>query len=224
MTRDTEGLVRQLAANTNPVRPLARPWVRAALWLVVAVPAVMVMAFVVLPRGDLISKLSTPRYLSEEAFALATGVLAAFVAFASVVPGYDRKVLVLPFVPFALWLGVLDLGSARDWLQLEPHGFSFQLEWFCLPAMAMVGALPAIAMAIMLRRGAPLTPRVSVALGGLAAAGLGNLGVCLSHREFSGVRVLVWHVSAVVLLSALAGCVGRYLLNWPSILERSRVK
>lgn len=138
------------------------------------------------------------------------------------VPGYNRKVLALPLVPLAFWLGALGQGGVREWLQLEPHGFSFQVEWFCLPAMATVGAVPAIVMAIMLRRGAPLTPRVSVALGGLAAAGLGNVGVCLSHRAFSGVLVMVWHVSAMFLLSMLAACVARYLLHWPSTIERTR--
>jgi hypothetical protein len=192
--------------------------VRAAAWLAVAAPAVGLMAFLMLPSAGLMSKLTTPRYLGEEAFALATGVLAAIAAFASVVPGYNRKLLVLPLVPLAFWLGALGQSAVRESLQLASPGFSFHLEWFCLPAIAMVGAVPAIAMAVMLRRGAPLTPRMTVALGGLAAAGLGNVGVCLSHREFSGVLVLVWHVSAVLFLSGLAGCAGRYLLSWRAIV------
>jgi len=224
MTRDTEGLIRQMADHAGPIRPLAAPWVRAMTWLGIAGPAVVVMAIAMLPQSDLVSKFSTPRYLGEEVFALATGVLAAIAAFASVVPGSNRKLLVLPLVPLFFWLGGLAQSGMRDWMQLEASGFSFQLEWFCLPAIAMVGAVPAVAMAIMLRRGAPLTPRVSVALGGLAAAGLGNVGVCLSHREFSGVLVLVWHVSAMFLLSGLAASVARYLLNWPSTIARGAMR
>ena len=222
MARDTERLIRQIADHAGPVRRLAPPWVRAMAWLAITVPVVVVMAVVMLPQGDLVSKLSTPRYLSEEAVALATGVLAAMAAFASVVPGYNRKLLVWPLVPLSFWLGGLGQSGVREWLQLEPDGFSFRLEWFCLPAIAIVGAVPVVAMAIMLRRGAPLTPRVSMALGGLAAAGLGNVGVCLSHRAFSGVLVAVWHVGAMVLLSVLAACVGRYFLNWSSIVDRTR--
>jgi hypothetical protein len=222
MGRDTDALIRQLATGTVPVRPLAAPWVRAGLWLAIAGPTVALMALLIHPRSDLSSKLSTPRYLSEEAFALTTAILASAAAFASVVPGYGRRFLLLPIVPLALWFASLTRGDVRAWLELGSRGFSFELEWFCLPAIAMVGAVPAIAMTIMLRRGAPLTPRVTAALGGLAAAGLGNVGLCLSHREFSGVLVLVWHVSAVLFLSALAGCTGRYFLNWHSLVAASR--
>jgi hypothetical protein len=188
----------------------------------IAAPGAALMTFMMHSHGDLLSKLSTPQYLAEEVFALATGVLAAIAAFASVVPGYNRKLLAPPLVLLALWLGSLGVSGAHDWLRVDPDGFSFQLEWFCLPAIAIIGAVPAIAMAVMLRQGAPLTPRVSLALGGLAAAGLGNVGLCLIHHQFSGVLVLVWHMSAVVLLSMLGGCAGRYLLNWPSSLATAR--
>ena len=163
-----------------------------------------------------------PRVISEEIFALATGILAAIAAFASVVPGYDRRVLFLPLVPLALWLGGLGQSSVRDWLQLTSRGFSMQSEWVCLPATMMAGAVPAIAMAVMLRRGAPLTPRISALLGGLAAAGLGNLGVCVTHHAYGNVLVLVWHVSIVLLLTIVVGSAGRRLLNWQSLIEQTR--
>src|SRR5712692_1361324 len=115
MSSHTEALIRQLAERSAPVRPLARPSVRAALWLAIAVPAVALMTVVMHPRSDVVLKLATPRYLSEEAFALVTSVLAAVAAFASVVPGYNRKLLVLPVVPCALWLGGLAQGGVRDW-------------------------------------------------------------------------------------------------------------
>jgi hypothetical protein len=72
--------------------------------------------------------------------------------------------------------------------------------------------LPAVAMAHMLRRGAPLTPRLTAGLGGLAAAGLGNFAVCLSHPHGYD---LIWHAGTVILLAVLAAWVGSYLLRWP---------
>ncbi len=173
-------------------------------------------------RGDWVSRLLLPRVVSEEAFALTTGILAAIAAFASVVPGYNRKILLWPVVPLALWLGGLGQNSVRDWLQLTSQGFSMQSEWVCLPATIMAGAVPAVAMAVMLRRGAPLTPRLSALLGGLAAAGLGNLGVCVTHHAYGNVLVLVWHVSIVLLLTMVVGSVGRRLLNWQSLVEQAR--
>ena len=163
-----------------------------------------------------------PRVIGEEIFALTTGVLAAIAAFASVVPGYNRKVLFLPLVPLALWLGGLGQSGVRDWLQLSVHGFSIRSEWVCLPATIMAGAVPAAAMTVMLRRGAPLTPRLSTLLGGLAAAGLGNLGVCVTHHAYGNVLVLVWHAGIVVALTVIVGSAGRRVLNWQSLVKQTR--
>jgi hypothetical protein len=220
-TRDTETLIRELADRIPPVQPLARPGVRAAAWLAIAVPAALLVVVMMTGRGDWVSRLGMPRVISEEIFALATGILAAIAAFASVVPGYNRRVLFLPLVPMALWLGGLGQSSVRDWLQLTVYGFSMQSEWVCLPATIMAGAVPAIAMAVMLRRGAPLTPRLSALLGGLAAAGLGNLGVCVTHHAYGNVLVLVWHVSIVLLLTMIVGSTGRRLLNWQSLVDQT---
>jgi hypothetical protein len=215
-TTDTETLIRELAGRTSPVRPLARPWVRAAAWLGIALPSALLVVVMMSVHGGWVSRLLLPRVVGEEAFALATGILAAIAAFTSVVPGYNRRVLFLPLVPLVLWLGGLGQSSVRDWLQLTFHGFSMRTEWVCLPATIMAGAVPAIAMAVMLRRGAPLTPRLSALLGGLAAAGLGSLGVCVTHHAYGNVLVLVWHVSIVLALTVIVGSAGRRLLSWQS--------
>jgi hypothetical protein len=70
----------------------------------------------------------------------------------------------------------------------------------------------------MLRRGAPLTPSITVALGGLAAAGLGNFGLRLFHAQDASLMVLVWQVGSVAILTMAAACAGRLLLNWRSVV------
>ena len=60
-------------------------------------------------------------------------------------------------------------------------------------------------MAVMLRRGAPLTPFATMALGGLAAAALGDFGLRLFHSQDASLMVLVWQFGTVVVLSVLAG-------------------
>lgn len=67
----------------------------------------------------------------------------------------------------------------------------------------------------MLRRGAPLTPHLTAALGGLAAAGLGNLGICLFHPHSSNLVMLVWHCGTVLAVAALAGVAGGRVFSWP---------
>jgi hypothetical protein len=222
MTIDTEKLIERLAATVEPVRPLARPWIRTAAWLLVAIPYVALVVFVVSPRADLVSKASDWRYVIEQFAALATGITAATAAFATVIPGYDRKFLFLPALPLAIWLGSLGDGCVEDWIHLGPDGVSLRPDWFCFPAIILVGAVPAIAMAVMLRRGAPLSPHTTTALGGLAAAGLGNFGLRLFHSQDASLMVLVWQVGTVFVLAAMAAWAGQYLLNWRSIIGTNR--
>ena len=87
--------------------------------------------------------------------------------------------------------------------------------------MVAFGTVPAVAMVVMIRRGAPLTPHLTAALGGLAAAGIGNLGVRLFHPEDVSVMLIVWHVGGVMGLSVLAASAGQLLLNWRSITAAS---
>lgn len=222
MTRDTEGLIRRLAQSAEPLRPLPRPWARAAIWLALSLPCIAAVVLALSPRDDLVSKLADLHFISEEAAALTTGLFAAAAAFATVVPGHDRRFLLLPILPLALWLGSLGQGCMRDWLRFGAAGLSLRPSWVCLPAIVIVGAVPAVAMALMLRRGAPLTPRLTAALGGLAAAGLGDFGLRLFHVQDASLMVLVWQFGAVCALSAAAAAAGRYLLNWRSLSQGRR--
>ena len=72
----------------------------------------------------------------------------------------------------------------------------------------------AIAMVIMLRKGAPLFPRVTIALGALAVAALGNFGLRLFHVGDASIMVLFWHFGSVALLAVLAATIGRQVFHW----------
>jgi hypothetical protein len=218
MTMDTEKLIERLAEGARAVRPLSRPWRRTAAWLLLAIPYVALVVLVVSPRADLFAKAAQWRYLVEQLAALTTGIAAATAAFATTIPGYDRRIVFVPALPLAIWLGSLGEGCVQDWIRVGPDGLSLQPDWFCFPAIVLVGAVPAIAIAIMLRRGAPLTPPLTAALGGLAAAGLGNFGLRLFHPQDASLMVLVWQVGTVFILTALAAWTGHYLLHWRSMI------
>lgn len=214
---ETEKLIQNLAAAVRPVRPLASPWLRTAIWLAVAVPYMALVVLVISPRADLLTKLTEARFLVEQIAALATGTTAAVAAFASTVPGYNRKVFLLPALPLAVWLGSLGEGCLDVLLRSGLVGLSLQPDWLCLPAIMLVGAMPAAAMVIMLRRGAPLFPYLSSGLGALAAAGLGNFGLRLFHPQDASLMVLVWQFGSVFVLTALGGCVGRIIFSWRTL-------
>jgi hypothetical protein len=221
---DTDELIQDIAASATPVRPLPPPWLRTAAWLALSIPYLALVMLIVSPNYDLSGKLTDVRFLIEQTAALTTAVAAAAAAFAMTVPGYGRKWLLLPVLPFAVWLASLGLGCLEDWRQFGSEGLSLRTDWDCFPYMVLVGAIPALAIALMLRRGAPLNPHAAAALGGLAAAGLGDFGLRLFHAQDVSIMVLVWHVGTVVVLAALAGWAGSALLNWRSRLGAARRK
>jgi hypothetical protein len=214
MAMETEKLIQQLAARVAPVAPLRNPWIRMAGWFALAAPCIAIAVLVMAPRGDLMAKLGDPRFVIEQIAALATGLTAAVAAFATTIPGRSRGFMLLPVLPLAIWLGSVGQGCLASWVHSGPEGLWLQPDWACIPAIAMIGLVPAVAMAIMLRRGAPLMPSMTVALGGLAAAGLGDFGLRLSHSIDASLMVLVWQFGTVVLLTILAGWAGRYILSW----------
>lgn len=217
MTRDTETLIRRLAADTAAVRPLPRPWVRTAAWLALSMGYLIVLLLMMTMYHDLRATVSDTRFLIEQLSALATGITAAAAAFTTVIPGHNRKLLMLPVLPLVGWLESLGPGCVEQLAQFGLRSLPLQHSLLCFPLIVLFSAVPAIAMAVMLRRGAPLTPCLTAALGGLAAAGLGNFGVRLIHPEDVSVMLLVWHLGGVFALSALAGSMGRHLLNWHSL-------
>ena len=219
---ETEKLIKILAEAGESVRPLPKPWWRTATWLMIALPYIALLVVVVSPRSDLAAKFLEPRFAIEQAAALATGIAAAVAAFSTIIPGYDPRVLVLPVLPAFVWLGSLGEGCIQGWMQ---SGLWLYSDWMCFPGILLVGAIPAVAIAAMLRRGAPLTPYLSAALGGLAAAGLGNFGLRLFHDQDASLMVMVWQIGTVlVLTTAFAGVAGRLLLDWTQLTGGVRQK
>lgn len=214
MAMDTSTLIERLGRDAMPVSPLKSPWRRAAVWVGLSLLSIVALILFWPFMEPFSLQLGDTRFLIEQAAALATGITAATAAFATTVPGYDRRMLALPLVPLAVWVGDIGQGCVRDVLARGPGGWLVMAHWPCLTATIFVGIVPIAAMAVMLRRGAPLTPRLTTALGGLAAAGMANFGVRFVHGLDVSVVVLVWHVGALAAFSLVAGATGRSLLKW----------
>jgi len=216
----TESLIGKLASEAKPLQPLASPWRRALIWLVVSMPYVALIVAISGVRGDLLSKMSEARFVIEQFAALLTGFTAAIAAFASVVPGNSRNYFFLPVVPLSVWLGSVGIGCLIDVTHAAHHTLYLHMDWLCFPGIVVVGLLPGALIVTMLRRGAPLFPVKSTALAGLAAAGLGDFGFRLFHAEDAGLTVLVWQMGTVFLLTAVAALSGKYVLNWNTLARR----
>lgn len=209
---DTDRLIRTLVDNIGPVKPLAPPSTRAAWWACAAGIYVLLLVMVMPPRMDPATRLQDVRFLLEQSAAVLTGITAAFAALASSVPGYRRDVLWLPIVSGAVWITLAGVGALQD----APSSLAaLQTDWRCVPATLIGAAMPAAVLALMLRRGAPLTPGRTGALGALAAAGMGNIGICFFDPHNSNLAVLVWHCGTALVVAALAARTSGHILRWP---------
>jgi hypothetical protein len=212
---DTNALSQELANSAAPVRRLPAPWARMLTWLALSVPLLAAVIWLMMPSDiNPVAALADRRFLIEEAILLVTALTAALAAFASVVPGYDRRILLIPLLPLAVWLASLGEGCWRNWLALGADGLMLRADWDCLPPAILIGIVPAIAMVVMLRRGAPLLPRISIALGALAVAALANLGLRLFHVGDASVMVLFWHLGGAAVLAGIGALAGRRVLYW----------
>lgn len=211
---DTNEFINRLVADLRPVRPLMRPWTRAMLWLAIALPYVAAVVWSKLMMVDAAQVGADTRFIIEQTATLATALTAAIAAFCSAIPGFDRRLLLLPLAPLGLWLASVGHGCVQDWLRLGADGLTIRLDWDCLPMAAIIGIVPAAAIVAMLRRGAPLRPRLTLALAALAVASVANFGLQFAHVRDASIMVLIWHLGAAAIVSALGGWLGERVLGW----------
>jgi hypothetical protein len=127
-------------------------------------------------------------------------------------------------LPLAVWLASLGPGCVQELNRFGVQHLPISHNPWCAPFIILFGALPAIAITTMLRRGAPLTPQLTALLGALAAAGLANVGVRIVHPEDVSIMLLIWHAGSVLTLAAIAGVTGRYFFNWSSLVNKSKIR
>jgi hypothetical protein len=210
----TDKLIQSLATKCTGTESLPSPQVRTLSWFAASVPYVALVVLLMSPRPDLFEKLVNARFVIEQSAALTTALIAAMAAFCAVIPGLPVWRLVLPLVPLAIWVGSLAQGCISALLEKGLAALRLMPDLICFPAIIAVSALPALLMVVMLRRGAPLMPKITVAYGALAATALGNFGLRLFHPQDASLMVLVWQFGTVVILTALASLFGRRLLRW----------
>jgi hypothetical protein len=211
---ETAELIKRLAADTSMVRRLQPPWLRAMFWLAIALPYVAVVVHGKLMMVDPSQALADPRFMIEQVATFATALTAAFAALCSVVPGFDGRMFLLPLGPLALWIASVGHGCVQDWLRFGAAGLAIRPDWECLSSATIIGIIPAIAMVVMLRKGAPLQPRLTLMLGAVAVAAIGNFGMQFFHFRDASIMMLFWHLGNVAVLSALAGWIAQNVLGW----------
>lgn len=219
----TEDLIDTLAKDALPVRPLASPMRRAAVWLAAAVAVVIAMLMFQGPRHDLAAKMSQMPFLFEWLGALLTGWAAAVAAFHLSLPDRSRRWLLLPAIPAVFWIASLGYGCLVDWVRLGPGGLELGTSFGCLRTIVFVSLPLTVVMLIMLRHAAKLRPIETLATGSLAAAAFSSAGLSLLHHLDTAIMVLIWHIGSIGLVVAVWTLGARTAFSWvtpPSPLSR----
>jgi len=200
----TEALIRDLAAELRPVRPLGSPLVRFGRWAAVAAAWVGVGVAAIGVRSDVLAVMRDPRFMLNVALPVVLGMAATVAAFLGSVPDRrSRWSTLLPGVVMTAWLllvvvGVFLVGQAHPGAGVK-----------CLRNLVALSVPPGLLLYFMLRRAAPLA---GGSIGGLAALGvaaLAHAGTRFVCHNDGALHILVWHVGFVVLLGALGAIVGR---------------
>ena len=214
---NTDDLIERLSRDVTVAEPLPAPGMRTAVWLVWALSYLVVVAMMMFAVMSSAGVMPTALYLVQQSAALVTGIMAARAAFASVIPGANNRVWMMPAIGAGVWslsllgAGVLDLQAAGT------LGVTSQSDWPCVASMTVGGLVVGAPLVWMLRRGAPLTPGLTAFLAALAALSFTNIEACLTRPHAFALTVLVWHGGTVAAVAALCALTSRRWLRWPEL-------
>jgi hypothetical protein len=210
----TSDVIDSLVADAKPVRRLQPPAVRALCWLMFAALMLSLVAVEHGVRPDLMLKLRQPVFATSVVAALMTGVLAAMASFTASVPGRSRRWLLLPAPALAVWILTIGYGCLTGWVNIGPDGISLGETARCFATLAITGIPLSLAMLIMLRYVARLSPTPVAMTGSLAVAAMTTTAVSLFHPLDATVLILLWNLGVTALLLAFSGLYGKRLLEW----------
>jgi hypothetical protein len=197
MMMNTNELIERLSRDLAPVKPLWRPGKRAVAWLSAAAVYVAVLT-VLLAKAGTPLELAEPRVWIPHLAAIAACLLASWAAFASVIPGHSRGPAVWAAAGGLVWIASVVVASR--WHSDVAEIVAARHEVACVVVIVLGGAPLLVAMAAMLRRGAPFAPGTTAAFAALAVGAITNIGACLWRPHAVDGVTLVWHGGAILVL------------------------
>ncbi len=202
-TSNTDQLIERLVAGAAPVRRLADPRRRAAIWTALALVCVALGVAHYGVRRDIGTTVSFVPFLLRVPLIAATMWLSVVTALRLAVPGADQRAWTR-WWPLLL-LGALVAVTAAELtlVALAGEAGSPLRTWGCVRKLTFVGALPAIGAVVLIRRAAPLDPLWTALLGLVASGAAGALASELACPVRQPMHVMFWHVLPIAVYAAL---------------------
>jgi hypothetical protein len=201
----TDQLIARLVAEAAPVKRLFDPRTRAAVWTALALVCIALGAAWFGVRDDLAGALTFAPFLLRVALLVATMWLAVVTALRLSVPGADQRA-------WTRWWPLLLLGALVAVTAAELGAVAAAGEmgsplraWTCVRKLTYVGALPALAAIVLIRRAAPIDPVWTALLGLVASGAAGALTSEIACPIRAPMHVMLWHVLPIAVYAAIGG-------------------
>lgn len=193
-----DDLIERLCRDARPVKRLAAAWVRAAGWMLVALPCGF-LASLILPHGS--PDWSHPGALWAGLWIVLSfglGALAVETAFAVSIAGHP--------VTRWRWLGALALAWVLVGLidvtgSTDPVGHIGDGK-YCYEFMLIAGSPMVVILVAALRHTRSLHPTVSLALAGLGIAAMSQILLGFCHPVAGELIDVMMHLAATITLVA----------------------
>ena len=212
----TNDLIDKLVADhaaQPPPKPVAHHLVMALVGGVAISAALLLMTLGM--RPDILAALGTWRFDLKLGSSLLLVIAASWVALRLSRPT-TRSLSAMPalLVPTLLLLGE----SSMSLLQFRPrHGHHCAMGAngvICVASIMALSVIPLAAAIYALRWGAPMSPAVMGAVGGLLAGALGATVFATHCTDDLPLFVAIWYVLAIGLVSMFGLVIGRHALRW----------
>lgn len=193
-----------ISRDLAPVRPLARPWRRAAAVLPLAMAAAVGIPIVLGLRRDA-GVLGFWWSWGVSSLQLMAGFILVSVALREAVPGSNlsKRQLLATFAAGAVVIAAVTLGTFTVSPRVADSAHRYPFFVYCLRHSAIIGAPAVIAAGLLASRALPLRPWVNGAIYGLGGGLMADAGWRLFCDVSAPGHVLAAHGGAVLLLTAL---------------------
>lgn len=166
-------------------------------------------------RPDIAQAMESVRFLFKFVITLTLAVAATGVALhlarpGDVVAGWGWALAAVPLLLLCAVGLELTALPARSWL----HHLVGHNARFCLTLIPLFSIGPLICIFAALRRGAPTYPRLTGAVAGLAAGGIGATFYAANCNDDSPLFVATWYPLATSVVVTIAFFAGGRLLRW----------
>jgi len=207
---NTNDLIQKLSQDIAPVQRLASTPKRLGFWLAIAFLVLVLEVTLFGPREDLGQRAFTAQFATEVLSVLFVALVSAYGALVLSIPAPEKKAVTrwLPIAGVTLWFAFLAIRVVDSGI------FATECAFSCARDIVILGFAPSLILYLLVRKGAPVFPRITGALAILAGASLGCLGTLFLCHNDEAIHLLLWHLMPVLALSLVGTLGGRALLKW----------